>query len=104
MAALARAPLGEVPAHMVNSVPRLRVVGRCICGCDSITFERRATSHNGYRLADGVGYLKSGEEIGVLVWAIGDELANLELYNYSEEPPRLPQPESICPHEEVRRE
>jgi hypothetical protein len=55
-------------------------------------------------LADGVGYLKSGEEIGVLVWAIGDELANLELYNYSEEPPRLPQPESICPHEEVRRE
>jgi hypothetical protein len=104
LAALTRAPLGEVGAHMVASVPRLRVVGCCDCGCDSVTFERRSATQSGYRVADGVGYLQSGEEIGVLVWAVDDELADLEMYNYSEELPRLPQPESIRPYEEARRE
>lgn len=104
VATLTRAPLGEVGKHLVDSVSRLRVIGRCDCGCDSVTFQRRSTTQNGYRVADAVGNSPSGEEIGVLVWAVDDELADLELYNYSEEQARLPQPESIRPYEETRRE
>ena len=102
--ALSRASLGDVGPQMIDSISRLLVIGRCDCGCDSVTFERRTTAQNGYRVADGVGYLESGEEIGVLVWAVGDELAELELYNYGEEPAGLPQPESVCAHAHARKE
>ena len=47
-------------------------------------------------------YLESGEEIGVMVWAIADEVTGLEVYNYSNDLAHLPAPESICPFEEAR--
>jgi hypothetical protein len=50
-----------------------------------------------------VGYLSSGDEIGVLVWAAAGQISDLEVYNYSEESARLPRPESIRPYEEVQR-
>lgn len=101
-AALVRAPLIDVSPQIINSVPKLLVVGRCECGCDSVDFERHKSTDSAYRIVDGVGYLESGEEIGVMVWAIADEVTGLEVYNYSNDLAHLPAPESICPFEEAR--
>lgn len=102
-AAIARAPLGDSGRASSQLQPELKVVGRCNCGCDSVFFEGIETAKEQYRIADGLGYSADGEEIGVIVWADSGRIVHLELYNYTENLPRLPLPDSVCPFEESRR-
>lgn len=102
-AALERAPVGEVPATLRASIPRLRVVGRCDCGCDSLFFAGIEGATRQYRVADGLAYAEDGEEIGIILWASEGVVVHLELYNYSERPAPLPTAGSVCPFEESRR-
>jgi len=102
-AALKRAPTGKPCSASEVEVSRLRVVGRCECGCDSLFFSGIAEAMEQFRVADGLGYTEDGEEIGVILWARGDSLVHLELYNYGEQPARLPIAATVCPFEESRR-
>lgn len=102
-AALEQAPVGEVPATFQASVPRLRVVGRCECGCGSLFFAGIEGATGQYRVADGLGYTDDGEEIGVILWASEEAVVHMELYNYSERPARLPTARSVRPFQESRR-
>ena len=102
-AAIARAPLGDPGPSSSYLQPKPQVVGRCDCGCDSIFFEGIETAKEQYRIADGLGYSSEGEEIGIIVWANNGRVVHLELYNFSENLPRLPLPNSVCPFEESRR-
>lgn len=102
-AAIARAPFGDPGPASSYLQPELKVVGRCDCGCDSVFFEGIETAKEQYRIADGLGYSAEGEEIGVIVWADNGRIVHLELYNYTENLPRLPLPDSVCPFEESRR-
>ena len=95
--ALRLAATEEISGAIMASVQNLRVVSQCECGCDSISFKRLTSSGNGRRVADGIGFTQNGEEVGVLVWVVADEITDLELYNYSDELARLPEPASIRP-------
>jgi hypothetical protein len=102
-AALARAPLGEPREASTTLLEELKVVGTCQCGCDSLFFSGINEAKEQFRVADGLGYTEDGEEIGIIVWASGARIVHLELYNYSDLPPRLPNAASVCPFEESRR-
>lgn len=77
----------------LSSVNELTVIAICECGCGSISF--RMPSQGEQRLADGVGYLPSGERVDVLVWAEGTALSQLELVDYGQAKGVLPIPESV---------
>ncbi|MFO1245032.1 MAG: hypothetical protein U1E71_07605 [Ramlibacter sp.] len=66
-AALERANVGPVPDGMGEEVTSLMVMAECECGCHSLYFQPVASGD--YRVADGVGYLPSGQRVDVLVWA-----------------------------------
>ncbi len=102
-AALLRAPLGEPSEAAQGSIASLSVVGKCDCGCDSLFFVGSNDASQEFRIADGLGYTADGEEIGIIVWASGSQVVHLELYNYSDQPARLPIAESVCSFEQSRR-
>jgi len=102
-ALLTRAPIGQSCEASSHDIGSLTIVGKCSCGCESLFFSGIAEAKDQFRLADGLGYTEDGEEIGMILWASGSRIVNLELYNYSENPARLPPPDSICPFEEARR-
>ena len=97
--AIERAPLVEVSAALLESTRLLRVVGRCDCGCDSVTFEHVSddSGEHGFRIADATGYHRDGEMIGVLVWGVSGQVSNLEVYNFTDNLPRLPDPSTLVP-------
>ena len=90
--ALQHASLQPTDAFL-SSVNTLTVIAICECGCGSISF--RGPSQNEQRLADGVGYLPSGERVDVLVWAEGAAISQLELVDYGLANGALPIPESV---------
>ena len=93
-AALNRAPFG--PAQPDSTcVASLRVVGVCECGCDSVFFRESSVGVVEDRVADGVGETAAGEEVGVILWATEGLPTHLELYNYGENAPRLPEPDTV---------
>lgn len=100
---LMRAPTGEMCEASSCDIESLRVVGKCPCGCESLFFTGIEEAAEQFRVADGLGYAEDGEEIGMILWASGFRIVRLELYNYSENPARLPPSASICPFEEARR-
>lgn len=102
-ALLIRAPTGESSEASSCDIGLLKVVGKCPCGCDSLFFTGIDEAADQFRLADGLGYTEDGEEIGMILWASGSRIVQLELYNYSDNPARLPPAGSICPFEEARR-
>ena len=95
--ALNSAPLIRDPAALAATVPSLRVVGRCRCGCASVDFVPDTESRAGIRVADGIGTTRAGGTVGVLVWADGDRISGLEIYDLGagEADQTLPVPGSI---------
>ena len=81
---------------LLNQVRSLKVVSRCTCGCDSVGFHT-ATGEGGRMVADAAGETQDGVLTGILIWAHGEDLAELELYNFTEYPASLPLPSSIRP-------
>jgi hypothetical protein len=67
-------------AGAAESVGELRVVGGCTCGCASIDFV--ADTAGARIVADAVVVLPDGRTGGAMLWALGNELAGLELYDH----------------------
>ena len=99
IAALKAAPTAADVERFASAVPSLRVVGRCECGCASVDFEVGGDPRESYRLADGIGTTRSGGQVGVLVWACGDRLSGLEIYDLGagDDDLNLPDPGTLAP-------
>jgi hypothetical protein len=80
------------------SLQRLNVVARCDCGCDTVDFQSVDWSTRPAVIADGQGKTETGDEVGVIVFGNGSVIACLEVYNYGDEPARLPAVETIQPY------
>ena len=73
---------------------RLRVVGRCDCGCATVDF--LADEGPGARVAaDAYGTTPNGIGVGVMLWERDGQLAGLEVYSLAEGSAELPVPESL---------
>lgn len=90
--ALQNASLQPAEAFL-SSVSSLTVIAVCECGCGSVYF--REPSQSEQRVADGVGYLPSGDRVDVMVWAEGTSVSHLELVDYGQANGVLPVPESV---------
>ena len=80
------------------SLVNLKVVAHCDCGCDSVDFHGIDWSAPPTVIADGQGKTEAGDEVGIIVFSNGSAITGLEVYNYSDEPARLPAIESIQPY------
>jgi hypothetical protein len=98
--ALLRAALSPVPEEMIQAIDALRVKGECACGCRSVEFD--VPKGNEHRLADGVGYLRTGERVDIIIWGRGRHIASLEIVDH-QGAGKLPEAESVCSWEEAGR-
>ena len=80
------------------SLQGLKVVAHCDCGCDTVDFQGIDWSGPPTLIADGEGKTAAGDEVGILVFSNGSAITCLEVYNYSDEPARLPTVDSIQPY------
>jgi hypothetical protein len=84
-----------------NQTERLRVVGRCTCGCPTVdlaTGERdRRTVGPSNILADFAGVTAEGVEVGVILHAREGQISELEIYSLTDKegPFGLPTIESL---------
>jgi hypothetical protein len=79
----------EVPVDTaaIVSVPNLRVVARCGCGCASVDFEHGGSSgRESTVIAEALGETATGRTVWVDVWARPDAITGLEI---SDEEPGL---------------
>jgi hypothetical protein len=76
--------------HLASSVPALRVVGRCSCGCGSVDFEVDGQTLPFQPIADGTGQNSDGLEIGVVLWGRHDLITGLEFYDMTGATASLP--------------
>lgn len=90
--ALERAAVESADRYL-HSVGGLVVTGICECGCGSVSFCEPSCSE--HRLADGVGFLPSGQRVDVLIWAKGSDISRLEIVDYGQANGALPIPESV---------
>jgi len=85
----------DAPA-LRTQVRSLQVISRCGCGCATIGFKHLTEGDRpGRMVADASGKAPDGDVVGIIVWAFGPDLAELEIYNYSERAARLPALTSI---------
>ena len=96
--ALERASLGPVAPEMVEEVAGLMVVAECGCGCRSLYI--RPPASEDYRVADGVGYLPSGQRVEIFVWASSASVTALEIVDHAGAG-SLQDPASVCSWEEA---
>ena len=96
-AALARAATGAVAETVVAGIRSREVVDRCPCGCDSVQFAVPDGAPRAAPIADGVGKTPRGGQVGVLVFATGAFIKELEVYDLGagDDDLRLPLPDSI---------
>lgn len=81
-----------------SELPKLNVVARCDCGCDTVDFKSIDWSKPPSVIADGQGKTESGGDVGIIVFGDEAAIACLEVYNHTDEPARLPVLESITPY------
>ena len=92
---------GTPDAHQyAHQVPRLRVIGRCTCGCPTIDLALAGDSHKkaGSKIiADFEGVTSQGLRVGVIVHVREEEISELEVYPIDEAtgPFGLPSPETL---------
>jgi hypothetical protein len=80
-ATLENAAVEVVSLTVLESLPSLRVVSRCACGCASIDFEAMiSVAAPSKRLGDGIGMTASGDQVGVIVWGNAQNILGLEVY------------------------
>jgi hypothetical protein len=102
LAALRRAPTGVIPPALMETVPTLRVIGRCECGCPTVDFEPSEDAVPSRPIADGIGRTSSGTEVGIIVWGTEDKITGLELYELGTPVTELPEAGTIEPFESHR--
>ena len=96
--ALTVAATDDAAGALSNRVRALQIVGRCGCGCASVDFRTPAPGQIARIVADADAFAADGEYVGLLIWAIDDELSGLEVYSYSDNPAPLPVVTSITVH------
>jgi hypothetical protein len=81
----------EIPeaSALVPKLGDLRVVGGCECGCASVDFSR-ASSEQPKPIAEAVGILANGEDVGVIVWGTSSTVTGLEIYDLTASATNLP--------------
>ena len=96
--ALSVAGVHESSPSLAASIPTLQVVAVCGCGCASVEFSMPQAGDAPFIAADAAANAPDGEQLGLIVWAIGHSVSGLEVYNYSERPAPLPRISSIVPY------
>ena len=66
--------------HLRETVGRLRVVGRCTCGCASVDFVQDGQAGAASPIAEALAHDSFGREHGVILWGAGGEISGLEVY------------------------
>lgn len=84
-------------AHMpsLDQLDSLQVVGKCQCGCASVDFRHLKPGEIAEVVADAIGETRFGETVDVIVFALGGNLAALEIVGYSDIPATLPVPSTV---------
>ena len=71
-----------------SQVPLLRVVGSCNCGCPTINFavgtRHPEVSGPPRIIADFLGMTPAGLQVGVILFATGEQISELEVYPLSD--------------------
>ena len=89
-AALRSAPADGADVPSLDKINSLQVVGKCQCGCASVEFRHLQPGEIAQVVADAIGETSAGEQVGVLVFALGGQLVGLEIVGYSDTPAPLP--------------
>jgi len=95
---LHRAAVAPISEETVRSIEALKVKGICECGCRSVEFD--APEGIEQRLADGAGFLDSGDRVDILIWARNGHIASLEIVDH-QGAGELPKPETVSSWEEA---
>jgi hypothetical protein len=66
--------------HLLDGVDRLRVVGRCGCGCASVDFEKDGQSGGRHPIAEATAESPTGLNCGVILWGRDGAVTGLEIY------------------------
>jgi hypothetical protein len=84
-------------SELLPSVPTLRVVGRCSCGCPSVDFAVNGQGAGAAPIADSRGKTAEGVEVGVILWGRDGAVTGLELYEFDQPVRSLPQTATLSP-------
>jgi hypothetical protein len=104
--------LVDVAAYRLRPTNRLRVVGACNCGCASLFFNREALegkiamAEKGRleMIADELAIYPEGEQAGLILWGLADEIVWLEVYDFNPNSShRVPCVSNLCTWEELGR-
>jgi hypothetical protein len=68
----------------LEGVARLRIVGRCQCGCASVDFEKDGPSAQAHPIAEAVSVAPAGPKCGLILWGSDDVISGLEIYDFDE--------------------
>ncbi|MES2185538.1 MAG: hypothetical protein V4505_13375 [Pseudomonadota bacterium] len=103
IAALERAPVATfVAGNLGETIPELMVIGRCECGCASVTFSPQGEGISDM-VADGLATDPTGESVGLILWARHGRFTELEIVGHSDVPAGLPSAISVRSYEEEGR-
>jgi hypothetical protein len=94
--ALARAAVIPAAVELVGTIPNLRVIDQCHCGCASVDFAFSGNERP-EPIADGTATTPAGGGVGIIVWGTRSAIAGLEIYDCGagDDDLGLPVPESI---------
>jgi hypothetical protein len=96
--ALAKAAVSPHAVELAATIPHLRVVGQCHCGCASVDFAF-SSDEKAKPVADGTATTAAGGGVGVIIWGTASAITGLEVYDLGagENDLVLPIPDSIIP-------
>jgi len=83
-------------AHLEPTVPALRVVRHCECGCPTVDFAAPSDA-DPMLLCDGLGASEDGVRMGVLVFGTDNAITCLEVYQLDRPVRSLPTVTSLEP-------
>jgi hypothetical protein len=85
--------------HLAGDVSKLRVVGRCGCGCASVDFEENGRHCvRSHPIAEAYGETPTGLKFGLILWGRDDAVTGLEIYEgHPGSANTLPSPEALSP-------
>jgi hypothetical protein len=63
-----------------EAVGKLRVVGRCGCGCASVDFVKDGQNGTALSIAESLGSDSRGRQCGIILWSKNGALSGLEIY------------------------
>lgn len=80
-ATLERAARTLPPPHVIAGLPRLGVIEKCACGCDSVNFAEHDPARPSRPIADGIGKTPAEGDVGIIVWGTDDAVTGIEVFD-----------------------